>query len=132
MARRYSRKKAAKKEPDDPQEARVSALNTNQSCASVVRKAPGKEIPDECAAHVWEKVLELGSEIRRFRSDLESYQSEVRRALILQSPKSLWPNSPKKEPNRFPISNRRTARNSSKSAACPEFASFLMSGGGLA
>ena len=83
MARRYNRKKAAKKEPDDPQEARVSALNTNQSCASVVRKAPGKKIPDECAAHVWEKVLDLGSEIRQFRADLESYQSEVRRALIL-------------------------------------------------
>ena len=46
-------------------------------------KAPGKNISDECAAHVWEKVLELGSEIRRFRSELESYQSEVRRALIL-------------------------------------------------
>ena len=49
----------------------------------MVRKAPGKEISDECAAHVWEKVLNLGSEIRRFRSELESYQSEVRRALIL-------------------------------------------------
>ena len=83
MSKRYNRKKAAKKEPDDPQEAHVSALNTNQSCASVVRKAPGKEISDECAAHVWEKVLNLGSEIRRFRSELESYQSEVRRALIL-------------------------------------------------
>ena len=49
----------------------------------MARRAPGKEISDECAAHVWEKVLELGSEIRRFRADLESYQSEVRRALIL-------------------------------------------------
>ena len=49
----------------------------------MARQAPGKKIPDECAAHVWEKVLELGSEIRQFRTDLESYQSEVRRALIL-------------------------------------------------
>ena len=46
-------------------------------------RAPGKEISDECAAHVWEKVLDLGSEIRQFRFELDSYQSEVRRALIL-------------------------------------------------
>ena len=37
----------------------------------------------EDVARIRETMHEFGSEIRRFRSDLESYQSEVRRALIL-------------------------------------------------
>ena len=54
---------------------RVPGGRPRESAQTVVRKAPGKKIPDGCAAHVWEKVLELGSEIRQFRADLESYQS---------------------------------------------------------
>ena len=49
----------------------------------MAKLAPGTNILDECAAHVWEKVLDLSSEIRRFRSELDSCQSEVRRTLIL-------------------------------------------------
>ncbi len=42
-----------------------------------------REISDAAAIRVFEEMTKLGSEIRQFRADLESYQSEVRRALIL-------------------------------------------------
>ena len=42
-----------------------------------------RDISIEDVARIREMMHKLGSEIRRFRSELESYQSEVRRALIL-------------------------------------------------